>query len=162
MEADELNPRLPLPAADGLQIFLLGKAPPQGSWGAGLTKGGRPYAYQTESRELKRWRNDVAFAAALAMSKRGMSIVKHPAAVEIVASFTMARPKAHYRADGSLRENAPMWFTSKSGPDGDKQLRALLDALAGTVYENDGQVAVMIARTPYDAVASTSVIVRLA
>lgn len=58
--------------------------------------------------------------------------------VNVRADFHYARPKCHYRKAGGLRDDTPEFPMSRS--DVDKCLRALLDAMIGTVFVDDGQV----------------------
>ena len=58
--------------------------------------------------------------------------------LRLVVEFRMPRPKAHYRANGELRDNAPAWHTN--APDATKLLRAVEDALNGVLWRDDRQV----------------------
>jgi crossover junction endodeoxyribonuclease RusA len=60
--------------------------------------------------------------------------------VKLNVVFVFPRPKAHYRTNGSLKPNAPEYKTS--APDLDKLQRAIGDALTGTAFRDDAQVAV--------------------
>jgi Holliday junction resolvase RusA-like endonuclease len=54
-------------------------------------------------------------------------------------TFYFPRPKAHFRANGQLKENAPKWHTSK--PDRDNCDKVVLDALTGLcLFGDDCQV----------------------
>lgn len=62
-------------------------------------------------------------------------------AVALRVTFWLPRPASHFgtgRNRERLREAAPRVPTTR--PDVDKLLRAVLDAMKGTVYHDDGQV----------------------
>lgn len=72
--------------------------------------------------------------------------------VGLTAAFIFPRPKSHYRTGkhaSELRPDAPFWKSSK--PDGDKLLRALMDALTFLAYRDDAQVAWTLACKCYGA-----------
>jgi Holliday junction resolvase RusA-like endonuclease len=52
--------------------------------------------------------------------------------------FVLPRPKSHYRADGTLRPDAPRWPDVR--PDGDNYDKVVRDALNGHAYRDDGQI----------------------
>ena len=73
-------------------------------------------------------------------------------AVAVHADFKFARPESHYRTGkyaGQLKATAPKRMKAKKN-DLDKLLRALLDALTGLVYMDDGQVDTLSATKRYD------------
>jgi Holliday junction resolvase RusA-like endonuclease len=54
-------------------------------------------------------------------------------------TFFFPRPKAHFRANGELKPNAPLWHTGK--PDRDNSDKAVLDALTNLgIWGDDKQV----------------------
>jgi Holliday junction resolvase RusA-like endonuclease len=60
-----------------------------------------------------------------------------PVAVKLL--FYLPRPKAHHRANGELKADAPVWHPSK--PDLDNLEKAVLDALTNLgIWRDDGQV----------------------
>lgn len=60
-----------------------------------------------------------------------------PLAVNL--TFYFDRPKAHFRANGALKPNAPLWHTHK--PDRDNSDKAVLDALSQLgLWRDDCQV----------------------
>jgi len=54
--------------------------------------------------------------------------------------FLFPRPKAHYKASGLLKDNAPLWHDKK--PDIDNAAKAVMDALTAVgLWHDDKQVA---------------------
>jgi Holliday junction resolvase RusA-like endonuclease len=95
------------------------------------------------------WSGDVAKACALAMIDAGVGIVRH-APVIIALTFYFPRNKGHFgtgRNAGVLKDSAPEHPATR--PDVDKLVRAMLDALKGTAYVDDGQVIELHARKLY-------------
>lgn len=64
--------------------------------------------------------------------------IQGPIALEI--TFTMPRPKSHYRSNGLIKATAPHYVTKK--PDSTKLLRSTEDALTGLLWRDDAQVAI--------------------
>ena len=73
-----------------------------------------------------------------------------PPAVSVALTFTLPRPRGHFRTGRNahlLRDQAP---TYPGRPDLDKLVRAVLDGLTtGGAFTDDGQVAVLSARKVY-------------
>jgi Holliday junction resolvase RusA-like endonuclease len=93
--------------------------------------------------ELKTWRQDVIAAA------RAIRTAAEPldVALSLKVVFYLKRPQAHYGAHG-VKPNAPRF--SKSAPDLDKLLRALLDAITiSGLWQDDGRVAKIAAAKAY-------------
>src|SRR5262245_5562628 len=85
---------------------------------------------------LSPWRSTVAEKAAEATNEPLLG------PVEVTAEFVFPRPKGHFRTGrraGELKDSAPYWHTIK--PDLDKLMRAIGDALSGTVLHDDSQIA---------------------
>ena len=59
--------------------------------------------------------------------------------MSLTLTFVFARPKAHFRANGDLKDNAPQHCITRIG-DLDKLCRAVCDALTGIAYDDDSQV----------------------
>lgn len=117
--------------------FVVPGAPvPQGSMSAFNDDDGRARVRHSKPKGLDRYRADVRNAAA---HVEGAGIIEGPIYVE--ASFVIERPKNHWRANGELKDWAPTFHTG-ARPDADKLLRALLDALTGVLFRDDGHVAV--------------------
>lgn len=109
------------------RLRVAGVPAPQGS----KTRGRHGSMYES-SKLVGPWRERVGLAAA--------ELVDEPTRAPVVLSlkFTTARPSSHLKRDGGLRAGAPQF---PSRPDVDKLARAVLDALTGVLYVDDGQVA---------------------
>lgn len=107
----------------------------KGSMTAGKTADGRVYVRDQKRPKLIEWQRDIAMAAREAIG--AFPPLQGP--VRVSATFMLPRPKAHYRANGELRLDAPVYCITK--PDEDKLRRALLDALTqAAVFKDDSQV----------------------
>ncbi len=115
-----------LPASAGSKRFL------------GYAKNGRPIIADTCKRNPE-WRSDVRNAAMIAMQKVGYSMLPKGTAIGVDVIFYMPRPKSHYRANGELKPNAPVYHLSK--PDSSKLFRSAEDALTQIVWHDDCLVA---------------------
>lgn len=81
----------------------------------------------------KNWRAVVALSA---RQHFGGDPLTGPLAVSM--SFTMPRPKSHYRSNGAVKPNAPAYHVVK--PDSLKLARSTEDALTGILWVDDSQV----------------------
>ena len=90
------------------------------------------------SKNVAPYRALVSLVASSMMAERKQEIVQS-GPVAIALTFAFPRPKAHYRKDGTVRENAPLFVVTT--PDIDKAVRSTLDALTGICFANDNQVA---------------------
>lgn len=95
---------------------------------------------------LKEWRALVALKAAETMD----GLEPSRAGIVLNARFLYVRPSSHLTTKGALRKGAPRL---PSRPDLDKLLRAVLDALTGIVFVDDGQVVKLNAGKEYGNVA---------
>jgi len=98
------------------------------------------------------WRAVAALAVQRAAAAQGWERTSGPVLVDVTAEI--ARPAAHYgrgRNAGALRAAAPAHPAAR--PDLDKIARAVLDAVtdAGTVWHDDAQVVVLVARKRWAA-----------
>ena len=133
----------PLHLRAGLELEVFGTPVPQGSKQAYVV-GKRAVVTERGRATLRPWRSAIAAAAA--------EVVDEPLAgpLSIRLAFTLARPKSHYRTGahaGELREAAPRWVETR--PDVDKLTRAVLDALTGVAYRDDGQVSELAANKAF-------------
>lgn len=96
------------------------------------------------SKALKPWRQDVVAAAREALGEtRPLT-----GPLNVVVTFRVRRPKAHYRTSGDLKPSSPTW--SEKRPDIDKLLRAICDACTTAgVWLDDSQVATVHAVKVY-------------
>lgn len=121
--------------AGAVVLEVLGDPVPQGSKQAYVVKG-RAIVTERGRATLGPWRNQIAAIAAAELEE--------PLAgpLWVCLAFTLGRPKSHYRTGaraGELLERAPLAHSTR--PDIDKLARAVLDALTGVAYRDDGQVS---------------------
>jgi len=118
-----------------LSFEVLGVAATQGSFIPGVTKDGRPFLRQDNSRTMP-WRQELAAMAQRAIAE---SDEAWPASgpVELRVTFVLPRPVGHYGKRG-LRPKAPRFPATR--PDLSKLVRALEDALTGIAYEDDSRI----------------------
>ena len=96
---------------------------------------------------LKDWRASVAYHAA---SQYTGTPVKAP--LSLTVTFFLPRPHNHYgtgRNASTVKKQAPVCPTKKSGGDLDKLVRGICDALTGIIWEDDSQVVSIVARKCY-------------
>lgn len=87
------------------------------------------------------WKSSIAATVA-------QPVTRHDGPVGIALVFRFARPKGHYRRNGTLVPTAPMHHTAK--PDADNCAKAVCDALTQIgVWRDDAQVARMTAEKRY-------------
>lgn len=122
-----------------VSFVVYGLPRPQGSKSAIAVKG-RAVVVERGRETLRPWRASVSLAA----SELVAELLAGP--VEVDLTFTLPRPKRHFRSGArahELREDAPAYVATR--PDLDKLIRAVLDALTGVVFADDGQVASLVA-----------------
>lgn len=96
-----------------------------------------------DSKDGKAWAGDVSRAAAEVMQQTGLELVR-VAPLWVEAVFVRPRPRSHFGAGRNatvLRGSAPAYPAVR--PDVDKQARAILDALKGVLWADDGQVVAL-------------------
>lgn len=98
------------------------------------------------SKKVKPWRSDVKAAAEAAhLASDEWDRATGPVGVQI--TFRFSRPKAHYRTGRNahiLRDDAPIYVTSRGAGDGDKLQRSTFDALtAAGVIADDSLIVAM-------------------
>ena len=106
---------------------VLGLPQTKGSTRLLFTKKGKAVV-TSDNKQLRPWEHDVAICA---MAGGVKVIEKGPVKVEV--QFVLPRPRSARRGD----------VFSWKKPDVDKLLRAVLDALTGVAYHDDGQVSVI-------------------
>ena len=88
--------------------------------------------------DLKPWRMNVAFGARAALAGAPWDQSR---GIRLDCTFYFVRPKSHYgtgKNANAVKAAAPNAHVVK--PDRDKLLRAVQDALTGTIYRDDCQV----------------------
>lgn len=95
-----------------------------------------------DHRGLRAWQQTITATATvvthLAAKNEGWRRWDKHEPVDVHLVFRLPRPRAHLRADGTVKPTAPVVPTVR--PDIDKLTRAALDALSTVVYHDDGQV----------------------
>lgn len=131
-----------------IEFTVHGIPAPQGSktaWGTEANPNTRP------------WRAAVAAQAAETMGETPLL----EGALILEVWFIFPRPKHHFgtgKNAGKLKDAAPVFQQSK--PDCDKLVRAIGDALTGTVVRDDSQFSRVIATKVYGTPACARVSVR--
>lgn len=125
-------------------VRVVGVPAPQGSKRAFVQRG---RAIMVEnSAKVKPWRSAVASAALDAVAECPM-LSNGDACYRLTVRFDMPRPRAHYRKNGALRDDAPNYCNKR--PDLDKLLRSTKDSLTGIVWHDDSQVVCVFATKVY-------------
>jgi crossover junction endodeoxyribonuclease RusA len=127
-------------------VFRVSGTPvPQGSLRAHMA-GGTPVLHYSNREPLAVWRDQVRAACLLEL---GLSEpTAGPFAISI--GFRFRRPAGHYSA--ATGRVLPRYADARPDrrPDLDKLVRAVLDALTGVVWRDDGQVVHICARKVYE------------
>jgi Holliday junction resolvase RusA-like endonuclease len=77
--------------------------------------------------------------------------------LKVTMEFQMARPKAHFKRKGELREGAPHYHQSR--PDALKLSRCVEDSLIGLLWLDDSQIALEVLSKTYHEIPGVRVIV---
>ena len=93
------------------------------------------------SAKVKPWREAVRQEALAS----GATMITGPVFVKL--TFRFNRPKGHLNAKGQLKPSARIDHITR--PDLDKLVRSTLDALTGTAFADDSQVAFMVSSKEY-------------
>jgi len=137
----------------GMDVF--GEPAPQGSKRAFHHAKTGKIIMAESSAKVKPWRSMVASEASRIVGGRSDSFpVVGPLAM--IVTYRLKRPKAHYKKNGELRPDAPVYVSKK--PDLSKLQRSTEDALTGIVYVDDSQLVLMtIAKVYGEPGASISI-----
>lgn len=114
-------------------LFVAGQPVPQGS--KRLVNG----RMIEMGKGLGEWRRLVAL---LCQEQQMTRIDDGP--VQVRLDFYFLRPKAHFRANGQVKDSAPRFPATR--PDIDKLARAVLDPLTGVAFRDDAQVSSLTVR----------------
>ena len=126
-----------------IEFFVPGQPKTAGSKRAFMRPGMKFPVIVDDCKKGKDWRGDVKRFAS--ESFNGSELLTGPLSVSL--TFIMPRPKHHHRANGQLKETAPLLHTSK--PDVLKMARAVEDALTGVVWKDDAQIATEVLTKRY-------------
>ena len=111
---------------------------------------GRNFPVLTSAnRKMKGYRKEVAAAAVRAMHEQKLKRIDRPAAVWVIVGFYLKRAKSAPKVS----------MSPTTRPDLDKLTRAVLDALTGTVFEDDSQVVQIRVWKYYGAPERTDIFV---
>ena len=132
---------------DSLVFAVDGKPETQGSTRAFMPKGARFPIITSTNPKLKAWRTRVAAAALEAMQESNFRFIEDgPIRLDVAFYFVPPRSKRV----GKYKDTRGDW---------DKYSRALSDAMTGTVYRDDSQIAVAFVEKLYGEIARTEVII---
>lgn len=131
---------------DSLAFEVQGLPVPQGSLRVYQTPAGPRLTYGRAER-LAIWRQMLTLAARTVRDEQDVALLEE-GAVLLAVSFTLPRPKAHYGANGQVKDRF-LELRPTSTPDVDKLARAVLDALTGVLYRDDSQVVQLMASKVY-------------
>lgn len=135
-----IAPAPPPAVAERFEFFVHGEPKGKGSKRAFVITpkgGGKPRAIITDVPnkgtvdKLISWENAVTSAALQAFGDRE----RITAPVVLVLTFYLERPASHFRTNGALKPSAPRHHSTK--PDGDKLMRATVDALKAAMLRDD-------------------------
>lgn len=98
------------------------------------TRDGRIFGQTYDPKESRQYKNNVA-AQVVAQSPQ---LIPAGIPVKMDVVCYLPRPKAHFRTNGQLKPNAPIYCVTK--PDRDNLEKALKDSLKGIVWADDCQV----------------------
>lgn len=133
-----------------LTLRVYGTPASKGS-GRAVLRGGRALYLSGGSKQQQEqqqsWDAAVRDAVRVARNAAPFAMIE-TGPVRVAGVFLVARPSAHRRRDGSVKDTAPYWCSN--GKDLDKMVRATLDPLeAAGVLRNDSQVSLLVASKKY-------------
>ena len=137
-----------------VEFKVPGLPKPAGSKRA-ITIPGRKFSQIIDDSKNKPWIKTVQQYAVLNWGKD----VPSSREFQMQLTFILPRPKAHYRADGSLKTGAPGRHAKK--PDATKLTRCVEDALTGIVWVDDAQVVHQSIAKTYSDDRWTGVFIRV-
>lgn len=130
-----------------ISFFVPGVPRPGGSKNAfHSSKTGKTWVADS-CKDNPNWRADIKTIVLSELDRLGVRGVLMDAPIRLRVRFVMPRPKAHYKKDGTLKPNAPVFHIKD--PDTTKLLRALEDALTGIVWWDDNRVCQQFAEKFY-------------
>ncbi len=124
-------------------FFVPGIPVPKGSARAFYNrKLGRSLVVQTNAERQRPW------ASMITLCARESGLTPASGNCQLILWFQMPRPKAHFKANGYIKDAAKKAPHTKK-PDLDKLVRCVLDALSGVAYADDSQVTLISAIKTY-------------
>jgi Holliday junction resolvase RusA-like endonuclease len=130
-----------------ISFFIAGLPAPGGSkrFVGHSKKTGRAILIDAAGQRNKDWKANVGWNAQKAMEGRELET----GPLSVTMTFFMPRPKYHFRANGTIKESAPKYPTTK--PDTLKLTRSTEDAMTGIVWHDDAQTVDLILRKRFQA-----------
>lgn len=127
-----------------MTIFIHGEPKGQPRPRAYARKMGAKYVARVyDSDVADDWKRAVDFAIIAAAQRDGFTI-NDGSPFKIETRFYLPRPKSHYRKNGELKPNAPLYHTQK--PDSDNLTKLVLDRITRSerIWRDDSQVCVCL------------------
>lgn len=119
-----------------ISFWVDGLAAPAGSKKYIGHRGGKPVLLD-QCKRLPAWRSAVTLAAQRAMVNGSYKIIQNQPVV-VGMRFFMTRPRTHYKKDGTLKPDAPIYCLTM--PDTTKLVRAVEDSLTAVCFDDDSRV----------------------
>jgi Holliday junction resolvase RusA-like endonuclease len=119
-----------------LEIVVYGTAKPAGSKRGFVIPGTTRVSITDANPQSKPWKNQVAQVAGYQMQGRDM----FDGPLAVVFRFVVARPRGHFKKDGSLNATGLRNPHPAKRPDVLKLARGVEDALSKVVYRDDSQI----------------------
>lgn len=163
-------------------LEVLGEPAPKGSMRAMLMRGKPilvPGGTSVNQRKLRAWTSVIRESARAAVGRTELGAIAvdaelegrpaeaaairaealyHDTPLEVQLLFKLVRPKSHFGAKGVL-PSAPAHPLTY--PDIDKLARAVLDALTGVLYDDDGRIALLTVEKQWSDPGRQGVVITL-
>ena len=104
-----------------------------------MRNGRQVIATMDDNKKSKSWMQ--AVRETVGTERIGQARLSGP--VQLTVDFYFARPKGHFRTNGTLTPRAPVYHAQS--PDLDKLCRAIGDALTGVLLDDDKQIVRLVA-----------------
>ncbi len=144
-----------------ISIEVLGEPAPKGSMRAMLMRGKPilvPGGTSTNQKKLRAWANAIKARVGEQLGERSEPLyVEQPLRVSLL--FKLPRPANHFGAKGLLPHAPAHPMACKD--DVDKLARAVLDALTGVLYDDDGRIAVLQVEKQWGEPARQGVVITI-
>jgi Holliday junction resolvase RusA-like endonuclease len=122
-----------------IHFTVFGHPETQGSTRAFIPKGWTRPIITSTNKKLKPWRQQLSDSAIAAMAETDGELIARPAGVRLCICFYLEKPTSV-----SKKRLLP-----SVKPDASKLLRAVEDALTGTIFEDDAQVTDIVVAKRY-------------
>jgi Holliday junction resolvase RusA-like endonuclease len=121
-----------------ITFFVAGLPKTAGSKRAFMRPGMKHPVVVEDCAGSKDWRASVAHEGTITIMRDRPGLGPLDCPLKVRFAFILPRLKGHYRANGQLKPNHPVWHATR--PDLLKMARAAEDALTGICYRDDGQI----------------------